>query len=240
VEVSARRGRAASVLASVLLAATGTTFSDRVRAEEDRLHERVAGGQVDWNEGRVSAEAGSAPDHRLPSPEVARAGAVQRARARAAEQLREALAHLPSAQKLSDESRSRAVTAAEETVEYQADGGAWVRLQVVFGPWLDDARKTSASADKASNNPWSDPLVLTVSSMRPVAAPAAEDKNKKVLLWRSRYREGSPPAAQAQKGHTIEVEATPGGGLRPASKTGTWPADLAQRDVLIYVKKLTR
>ena len=198
----------------------------------------MTGGQVDWGEGRVSAGAGSAPDHRLPSPDVARAGAVQRARARAADQLREALAHLPAPQKLSDESRARAVAAAEEKVEYQADGGAWVRLQVAFGPWLDGARKTSPSGDKASGNPWSDPLVLSVSAMRAVAGPVAEDKSKKVLLWRSRYREGAPPAGQQSR--TIEVEATASGGLRLAGKTATWPVDLAQRDVLIYVKKLTR
>jgi hypothetical protein len=233
-----RHGRGVSALAGLALALAGTALSGPVGADEDRLREGVAGGQVDWREGRVSAGAGSAPDHRLPSPEVARAGAVQRARARAGEQLREALAHLPAAQKLSDESRARAVAAAEEKVEYQSDGGAWVRLQVAFGPWLDGAHKTSPSGDKASGNPWRDPLVLSVSSMRPVAGPVAEDKSKKVLLWRSRYREGVPPANQQSR--SIEVEATASGSLRLASKATPWPDDLAQRDVLIYVKKLTR
>jgi len=207
-----------------------------VFAAEDRLVEEVAGGHVDWRAGLVGAAAGSAGDHRLPSPEVARPGAVRRARARAEESLRQVLAHLPGTQKLGDEARGRALAAADQQVEYQSDGGAWVTLEVPFGPWLDAGSKSSAASDKAASNPWREPVVIAVPRMRPVAGPLAEDKVRRVVLWRARYREGSPGA----EAHALPATASEAGTLKLTEKGAEWPADLAQREVLIYVKALHR
>jgi hypothetical protein len=203
-------------------------------AGPDPLQESLSPGRIDWRDGRLRASAGAAPDQRLPSPEAARPGAVRRARARAEDNLRDLLAHLPTSQKLGEDAQSRAVAAAEMSVEYQADGGAWVVLEVPFGPWVDPTLKSSPASDKAASNPWRDPVVLTVGRMRPVAGPVADDKGRRVVLWRARYRDGEPGTDQ----HALAVTAGEGGTLRLLDKTASWPADLAQRDVLIYVKAL--
>jgi len=207
-----------------------------VLAAEDRLVEEVAGGHVDWRAGRVRAGAGSAGDHRLPSPEAARPGAVRRARARAEESLRQVLAHLPVTQKLADEARGRALAAADQQVEYQSDGGAWVTLEVPFGPWIDAASKSSPASDKAASNPWREPIVIAVPRMRPVAGPVAEDKLRRVVMWRARYREGYP----GPEAHALAAVLTEAGSLKLVEKGAEWPADLAQREVLIYVKAVPR
>ncbi len=83
----------------------------------------VAGAEVDFGTGTITARAGAAADYRLPSPDVARPGAERRARAAALARLRAALAEL----KVPAEVASRAKATA---VDYQSNGGVLVTMAV--------------------------------------------------------------------------------------------------------------
>src|SRR5262245_46137586 len=59
------------------------------------LRETRKGVEIDWSEGTLTASGGAAADLRMPSAELARPGAVRRARSVALAKLRAALAELP-------------------------------------------------------------------------------------------------------------------------------------------------
>ncbi|MES1204939.1 MAG: hypothetical protein ABUS79_03290, partial [Pseudomonadota bacterium] len=61
----------------------------------DSFVEEKAGATIDWRRGVVAATGGAAPDHRMPSAEVARPGAERRAQAAARARLAEVLRALP-------------------------------------------------------------------------------------------------------------------------------------------------
>jgi len=86
----------------------------------------LAGAEVDWSAGTVTASAGAAGDMRMPSPDAARPGAERRARAAAIEKLRAALRALPvrGSERLGDKQVDAALSHASTTrIEYQSNGG---------------------------------------------------------------------------------------------------------------------
>jgi len=89
----------------------------------------IAGVEVDWSAGTITAQAGSAADMRMPGPGSARPGAERRARAAAEEKLRATLGTLAVGQKLDDNEVIKRATVAR--IEYQSDGGVvlWLALR---------------------------------------------------------------------------------------------------------------
>jgi hypothetical protein len=87
----------------------------------------VAGAEVDWTAGAITAQAGSAADIRMPGPGAARPGAERRARKAAEDRLRAAVGILASGANAT-EAAKRATVA---RTEYQSDGGVvlWMTLR---------------------------------------------------------------------------------------------------------------
>jgi hypothetical protein len=87
----------------------------------------VAGAEVDWTAGTITARAGSAADIRMPGPNAARPGAERRARASAEEKLRAAARILAEGKSLDEAIKHATVT----RIEYQSDGGVvlWLTLR---------------------------------------------------------------------------------------------------------------
>src|SRR5436190_13773130 len=72
----------AVAVAALLAASLAAAAADADDASP--LHDRRAGGvEIDWAEGTLTATGGAAADLRMPSADVARPGAVRRARAAA-------------------------------------------------------------------------------------------------------------------------------------------------------------
>ena len=95
----------------------------------------LAGAEVDWSTGTVTASAGAAADMRMPSPDAARPGAERRARAAAIEKLRVALRALPlrGNERLSEKQVEAALGRASTTrSEYQSNGGVVLGVGVKF------------------------------------------------------------------------------------------------------------
>jgi hypothetical protein len=86
----------------------------------------VAGAEVDWSVGTVTAQAGAAADIRMPGPNAARPGAERRARAAAEAKLSSALGEL-GLDKLSKDKPT-----AVSRIEYQSNGGVVLWLSVRF------------------------------------------------------------------------------------------------------------
>ncbi len=95
----------------------------------------LAGAEVDWSAGSVTASAGAAVDIRMPSPDAARPGAERRARAAAMEKLRVALRALPvrGNGRLGEKQVDAALGHASTTrIEYQSNGGVVLWVGVKF------------------------------------------------------------------------------------------------------------
>ena len=88
----------------------------------------VAGSEVDWSTGSLTAQAGSAAEMRMPGPNAARPGAERRARAAAEAKLLAALRELG----LDKPSRTALDHAAVSRIEYQSNGGVVLWLSVRF------------------------------------------------------------------------------------------------------------
>jgi hypothetical protein len=90
----------------------------------------VAGAEVDWSAGTLTAQAGSAADIRMPGPNAARPGAERRARAAAEEKLAAALRELGLDKAAKD--RTALEQAAVSRIEYQSNGGVVLWLSLRF------------------------------------------------------------------------------------------------------------
>jgi hypothetical protein len=199
----------------------GTTLVDR--------HDGV---EIDWAAGTVTATGGAAADLRMPSADVARAGALRRAEAAARARLREALARLPAGggQKVDGEGVTRALARARVTgTDLQSNGGALLHVATRFVDWID-----------ADSPPDAAPVVvLSVGAMALAAAPVAQIAGQASPrpIGAALYRLGEPPAG---------VEALPaklgkGGHLTFALGRDKALVDkLAKGTALIYVRAPTR
>jgi hypothetical protein len=215
-------GRAGGLLASSILLAAAAAI-----AAADPLVQEEAGAVVNWRLGVLSATAGAAPDHRMPSADVARAGAERRARASARTRIGEALRKLPlgGGRHLDDQAVSRALEQARiAEVDYQSDGGAVVTLEVAFGSW--DA-PTPPPPDSPS-------VALAVPEARLSAAPIVLIGTREIVPAAVRYSTAVPPTGA---GRPLKARADNKGRL--VVEASGAPA-LAGQPLLIYVHKVLR
>jgi hypothetical protein len=99
-------------------------------AEPATFKRTVAGVEVDWSAGSLTAQAGAAADIRMPGPNAARPGAERRARAAAEAKLSAALREL-GLDKLAQD-KVRLEHAAVSRIEYQSNGGVVLWLAIRF------------------------------------------------------------------------------------------------------------
>ena len=90
----------------------------------------VAGAEVDWSAGVITAQAGSAADMRMPGPNAARPGAERRARATAEEKVSAALRELGLDKLIKD--KAGIAHAVVSRIEYQSNGGVVLWLSLHF------------------------------------------------------------------------------------------------------------
>jgi hypothetical protein len=152
----------------------------------------LAGAEVDWSAGTVTASAGAAADMRMPSPEAARPGAERRARVAAIEKLRAAVRALPvrGSERLSEKQVEAALGhASTMRIEYQSNGGVvlWV------GVSIEDLRG-NASATTTTTTTATGSVVLAVGAMPLELAPVMVGGAKEIVARRVSYHQGPPPA----------------------------------------------
>ena len=122
-----------------------------VQAAEPAVFKRtVAGVEVDWSAGTITAQAGAAVDMRMPGPNAARPGAERRARAAAEVKLAAALLELGLERPAKD--KTALEQAAVSRIEYQSNGGVVLWLSLRFA----DVAPTKAAARtlKAASAPF--------------------------------------------------------------------------------------
>jgi hypothetical protein len=96
-------------------------------AEPATFKRDVAGVEVDWSEGILTAQAGAAADLRMPGPNAARPGAERRARAAAEKKLHAALHALGL-----PDNKVALEPATVSRIEYQSNGGVVLWLSIRF------------------------------------------------------------------------------------------------------------
>lgn len=175
----------------------------------------VAGVDVDWSTGTLTAQAGSSAEIRMPGPNSARPGAERRARVLAEEKLHSALAILARGKKL-DEKAALARASITRT-EYQSDGGVVLWLTLRFSD-LAPAAKPAKLALKVAHMPF---------ELAPVIANAGHE----AALGFATYR----PAADCPR-DAIRAELDGKGHLRLPSFAGDTDS-LAGASVVIYLEK---
>lgn len=224
-------GRAKGVLTFAFVLAGVCAAAGAAGAAADHLVQEASGAIVNWRRGLVSATAGAAPDHRMPSAEIARPGAERRASATARKHIAEALRKLPlgGGRHLDEQAVGRALERARVAeVEYQSNGGAVVTLEVLFGAW--DSASPSASAESP---PSAAPVALLLPEARLVAAPVVLVGTREVIPGPVRYSNGAPPSGAARP---LKAKADKTGRLVIDASA----PDLAGQPLLIYVQKVLR
>ena len=178
-------GRAvAAVVVAVVLPVHAETPASLVRP--------LAGTEVDWSAGTVTASAGAAADMRMPSPDAARPGAERRARAAAIEKLRAALRALPvrGHERLGEKQVDAALAhASTARIEYQSNGGVVLWVGVRFEDLAGSPSATATTTTTAT-----EPVPLAVAAMPLELAPSVVAGGKAIVLGRVRYWQGLPPA----------------------------------------------
>jgi len=99
-------------------------------AEPTAFKRSLAGCEVDWSTGAITAQAGAAADLRMPGPNAARPGAERRARAAAEAKLQAALRELGLANQSKDKPGVDRATVSR--IEYQSNGGVVLWLTIRF------------------------------------------------------------------------------------------------------------
>jgi hypothetical protein len=209
---------AVAVAVAVLTPAHAATPSSLVRP--------LAGAEVDWSAGTVTASAGAAADMRMPSPEAARPGAERRARAAAMEKLRAALRALPvrGSERLGEKQVEAALSHASTTrIEYQSNGGVVLWIAVRF----EDLATDSPATTKARGS-----VALAVTAMPLELAPVIVAGGREIVVRPVHYRLGSPPADAINVRHD-----TKGRLVLPASAEPALDR-LAGGPVVIYLQKV--
>ncbi len=173
-------GSRAALIALLVAAAAAAAAGEREGGDLTSTRDGVT---VDWSAGTLAATAGAAADLRMPSVDLARPGAVRRARATALGRLRAALESLPlgGGRKLDAARIDRALGRARTAdVQYQSNGGAVIRLEVSFADWLEEASPPKVS--------------LSAPSAHLAAAPAARVGKQEVTFGAAVYKVGPAPA----------------------------------------------
>ena len=137
-------------------------------AEPATFKRDVAGVEVDWSEGILTAQAGAAADLRMPGPNAARPGAERRARAAAEKKLHAALHALGL-----PDNNGALEHATVSRIEYQSNGGVVLWLSIRF-----------ADLAAAQGRPWS----LKIATMPFAFAPTIVADGKEVRVARATYR----------------------------------------------------
>jgi hypothetical protein len=174
----------------------------------------VAGADVDWSAGTITAQAGSAADIRMPGPNAARPGAERRARAAAEEKLRAALRALGMGKDLDDKTATQGATTSR--IEYQSDGG------VVL--WLGLRFSVIVPASQAS-------VALKVATMPFEFAPTLLGGGKELRVGCATYR----PASSAPMDAVLVRRDDKGRLILPAAYA-TIIDSLAGAAVVIYLE----
>ncbi|HJX64856.1 MAG TPA: hypothetical protein VJ860_13005 [Polyangia bacterium] len=190
----------------------------------------LAGAEVDWSAGTVTASAGAAADMRMPSPAAARPGAERRARAAAVEKLRAALRALPvrGKQRLEEKQVEVALGHASTTrTEYQSNGGVVLWVGVKFEELLE----SSSTAATTTTTPTI-PLALAVGAMPLELAPLLVSGGKEIVARHARYHQGPPPAG------AISVRRDDQGRLLLSQSSESTLDQLAGGPVVIYLQKI--
>ena len=176
------------LLPILLLVATAATQA----AEPTAFKRSVAGTEVDWSAGVITAQAGSAADIRMPGPNAARPGAERRARAAAEAKLQAALHELGLDKSIKD--KAVLEHAAVSKVEYQSNGGVVLWLGVRF---------TDLIPAKAA------PKALKVTSMPFEMVPTLVAGGKEARVASATYRPASAcpkdatPVRRDEKGRLV-------------------------------------
>jgi hypothetical protein len=200
----------------------------------------LAGAEVDWSAGTVTASAGAAADMRMPSPDAARPGAERRARASAIEKLRAALRALPvrGNERLGEKQVEAALGRASTTrVEYQSNGGVVLWVGVSFEDLVGSATSTSTSTTTTTTTSTTTatttvPAVLAVAAMPLELAPSMVAGGRDSVVRFVRYRQG-PPSAGA-----IGVRRDDKGRLVLPKGSESTLDQLAGGSVVIYLQKV--
>ena len=222
------RRRAAARRLALVLVAGGLVAASPALA--DPLLQEAHGVVVDWRHGTVTARGVAAADWRMPSADVARAGAERRARGEGRNHLVETLRGLPlgGGRKLDEAGIARAVDRARtQHVEYQSNGGVTLELVVGFGDW-DEPGDAGTAAEVA-------PLALRLSEGSLAAAPRVLIGETEVALGPVSY---ATSAELAEDVRPIAVRADRKGRLVADGKLA--PDELAHRRAVIYVQKIQR
>lgn len=218
-----------------------------VHAATDPLVQEEQGAVVNWRKGVVSATAGAAPEHRMPSADVARPGAERRARAAARARIGQVLRQLPlgGGRHLDDQAITRALDRARVVdVDYQSNGGVVVTLEVPFGAWAPRTiSESTPDGGAAQGPPGSSPppsldrprLVLALGEGRLGAAPVIVVGGRELEPSGVRYSTGAAPSSGPRP---VKARSDKKGRLTVDASVS--PADVAGQPVLIYLQKVLR
>jgi hypothetical protein len=175
----------------------------------------VAGAEVDWSDGTLTAQAGAAADIRMPNPNAARPGAERRARAAAEAKLAAALRQLGLGKPVD----AKAVLAAAKVsrTEYQSNGGVVLWMSLRF-------------ADVVAAKPGV--RTLCVKSMPLTASPVLAGGGKSASVAYATYRQGAGCPKDA-----IGVDRDARGRLALPPHKAKEVDSLAGTAVVIYLEK---
>jgi hypothetical protein len=174
----------------------------------------VAGAEVDWSTGTITAESGAAAELRMPGPNAARPGAERRARAAAAAKLQAALHELGFGKEAESGVAEHATVS---HIEYQSNGGVVLWLVVKFSDMV---------GGKAAPKP------LRVATAPFQVAPTIAAAGKSVRALSATYQAAADCPADA-----IAVKRNDKGQLvLPSSEAGLIDS-FAGTSVVIYVEK---
>lgn len=184
----------------VVVAVAALAFSETtIRAATPvSLVRPLAGAEVDWSTGTVTASAGAAADMRMPSPDAARPGAERRARAAALEKLRGALRALPvrGSERLGEKQVEAVLGRAGTTrIEYQSNGGVVLWVGVRFEELAASAvAMAPPSAPPTTTIAATGSVALAVAAMPLELAPLLVGGEREIVAGRVHYHQGPPPA----------------------------------------------
>jgi hypothetical protein len=212
----------------------------------DSLVRPLAGAEVDWSAGMVTASGGAAADMRMPSPAAARPGAERRARTAAVEKLRAALSALlvRGSQRLGEKQVEAALGRASTTrIEYQSNGGVVLWAGVRFEELLENASTTPFGGFGTDSPPLQPPratrapvaataTVLAVAAMPLELAPVLVSGEKEIVVSSARYHQGPPPVG------AIGVRRDDKGRLLFPRGSESTLDQLAGGPVVIYLQKV--
>jgi len=200
----------------------------------DPLVQESHGVVVDWRHGTVTVRGVAAADWRMPSADIARAGAERRARSEGRTHLVQALRNLPlgGGRRLDEAGIARAVERARtQHVDYQSNGGVTLELVVGFGDW-DEPGDGGTAAGPPTESP---PLALRLGDGSLAAEPRLLIGETEVALGPVSYALAGDLAADVRP---LPVRADKKGRLVGDAKLE--PAALAHRRAVIYVQKILR